>query len=253
MERASQMAATKPRGKPLTSPGNRRDGSKDAPSLPFAKQGEEDATLVRQILLRREPRLKRPLDLALSASMLAATSPIWLVIAAAIKIEDRGPVFYRQRRWGRAALTFDVYKFRTMRVLEPDGAVRQASDGDARITRVGRFLRATGMDELPQLLSIFRGEMSFVGPRALAVGERDADGRPLSYEHLPGFAVRLSVRPGLTGLATISLPKDASVRSKFGVDALYVRRQSFWLDLRLIVLSFVISFRGKWETRGKKV
>ena len=95
--------------------------------------------------------------------------------------------------------------------------------------------------------------MSFVGPRALAVGERNADGRPLGYEHLPGFAVRLAVRPGLSGLATISLPKDASVRRKFGVDALYVRRQSFWLDLRLIVLSFLISFRGKWETRGRKV
>jgi lipopolysaccharide/colanic/teichoic acid biosynthesis glycosyltransferase len=118
---------------------------------------------------------------------------------------------------------------------------------------VGHFLRSTGLDELPQLLNILRGEMSFVGPRALATDERDRNGLPIVYTNTPGFATRLQVRPGLTGLATIYLPKDASSRLKFRTDLLYVRRISFWLDVRLILLSFWISFRGKWETRSKKV
>jgi lipopolysaccharide/colanic/teichoic acid biosynthesis glycosyltransferase len=113
-------------------------------------------------------------------------------------------------------------------------------------------MRACGMDELPQLVNIFRGEMSFVGPRALAVNERDQDGNQMRYENLPHFVDRVSVRPGLTGIATIYLPKDASAPRKFRADLLYVRRLSFWLDVRLIFLSFWISFRGKWETRGRK-
>ena len=204
--------------------------------------------------LRAEPLLKRPLDLALSGAMLLASAPVWGLIALAIKLQDGGPVLYRQERWGRGGTRFQVLKFRTM-VADADRrvGVRQAAEGDRRITRVGRFLRACGLDELPQLLNIFRGEMSFVGPRALATGERDKDGNPLDYEQMPGFRTRVSVRPGLTGLATIYLPKDASARRKFRADLLYIRKLSFWLDLRLILVSFWISFRGKWETRGGKV
>jgi lipopolysaccharide/colanic/teichoic acid biosynthesis glycosyltransferase len=133
--------------------------------------------------------------------------------------------------------------------------LKQAMENDPRITRVGRILRAMGLDELPQLLNIFRGEMSFVGPRSLAVGEivKDEKGIVVKYEDIPGFLERLCVRPGLTGLATIYIPSDAIPRRKFRYDLLYIRKQSFWLDVRLIVLSFWISFRGKWETRGKKV
>ena len=97
--------------------------------------------------------------------------------------------------------------------------------------------------------------MSFVGPRSLAVGEivKDEKGSIFKYEDMPGFMERLRVRPGLTGLATIYVRKDISPRRKFRYDLLYIRRQSFWLDVRLIALSFWISFRGKWETRGRKV
>ena len=111
-----------------------------------------------------------------------------------------------------------------------------------------------GLDELPQLLNILWGEMSFVGRRSLAIGEivKDEKGRVVKYEDIPGFWERLRVRPGLTGLATIYIPKDATPRRKFRYDLLYIRKQSFWIDLRLITLSFWISFRGKWETRGKK-
>ena len=213
----------------------------------------EDQVVARPAI-KPEPRLKRPLDLALASAMLLVSSPAWAAIALAIKLEDGGPVFYHQERWGRAGHLFRVKKFRTM-IADSDRkfGVRQASVGDARITRVGRLLRAMGLDELPQILNIWRGEMSFVGPRALATGERDRDGNPLAYDQLPGFAERLSVRPGLTSFATIYLPKDASSDRKFAADLVYVQSQSFAIDLRLIALSIWISFRGKWETRGSKV
>jgi len=137
---------------------------------------------------------------------------------------------------------------------DQDSGIKQARENDPRITRIGRILRAMGLDELPQLLNIFLGEMSFVGPRSLAVGEivKDEKGRIVKYEDMPGFRERLHVKPGLTGVATIYIPKDASPRRKFRYDLIYIRKQSFWLDVRLIALSFWISFRGKWETRGKK-
>jgi lipopolysaccharide/colanic/teichoic acid biosynthesis glycosyltransferase len=203
----------------------------------------------------REPFLKRPLDIVLSIFMLIISLPVSLLIAVAIKIEDRGPIFYRQERWGQNTTRFRVYKFRTMVASsDKEFGIKQARENDSRITRVGRILRSMGLDELPQLLNIFRGEMSFVGPRSLAIGElvKDKKGRMVHYEDIPGFQERLHVRPGLTGLATIYIPKDALARRKFHYDLLYIRRQSFWLDLRLIVLSFWISFRGRWETRGKK-
>ncbi len=203
----------------------------------------------------REPWLKRPLDIVLSSLMLIVSAPVWLLIALAIKLEDGGPVFYVQERWGRGGTTFTVRKFRTM---IPDSDKRygilQARANDNRITRVGAFLRATGMDELPQLINIWKGDMSFVGPRALAVGETilDANGNRIAYEQVPGFYERMAVRPGLTSVATIFIPKDSHPRRKFRYDLLYIRNLSFGLDIWLILLSFWISFRGKWETRGKK-
>jgi lipopolysaccharide/colanic/teichoic acid biosynthesis glycosyltransferase len=214
--------------------------------------GEIQAILVPRA---REPLLKRPLDVALSGLMLILSAPVSLLIALAIKLEDGGPVFYRQERWGRGGTRFRAYKFRTM-VPHSDKVfgIKQATENDERITRVGRVLRAMGLDELPQMISIFLGEMSFVGPRALAVGEilHDEKGRRVDYEEILEFWKRLSVRPGLTGVTTIYKPKDISPRKKFRYDLLYIRKQSFWLDVRLILLSFWISFRGKWEHREKK-
>jgi len=203
----------------------------------------------------KEPLLKRPLDVTLSTLMLILSAPVSLVIALSIKLEDGGPVFYRQERWGRGGARFRAYKFRTM-VPHSDKVfgIKQATENDARITNVGRVLRATGLDELPQMISIFQGEMSFVGPRALAVGEilHDEKGCRVNYEEIPDFWKRLSVRPGLTGVTTIYKAKDIPPRKKFSYDLLYIRKQSFWLDLRLILMSFWISFRGKWEHRERK-
>jgi lipopolysaccharide/colanic/teichoic acid biosynthesis glycosyltransferase len=203
----------------------------------------------------KEPWLKRPLDVTLSSLMLILSAPVSLLIVLAIKLEDGGPIFYRQERWGRGGALFRAYKFRTM-VPHSDKVfgIKQATENDARITNVGRVLRAMGLDELPQMISIFQGEMSFVGPRALAVGEilHDEKGCRVNYEEIPDFWKRLSVRPGLTGVTTIYKAKDISPRKKFRYDLLYIRKQSFWLDLRLILMSFWISFRGKWEHRERK-
>ena len=110
------------------------------------------------------------------------------------------------------------------------------------------------MDELPQLWNIFRGDMSFVGPRALRPGEIEveADGRLVALEDVPGFAHRIRVRPGLTGLAQIYARRDMPRRHKFRYDRIYVEQRSWLLDLRLILLSFWISFLGTWEARGRK-
>ena len=126
-----------------------------------------------------EPVLKRPLDIILSSFMVIVSLPVSLPIALAIKMEDGGPILYRQERWGRNGSRFKAYKFRTMAAnSDQDFGIKQAKENDPRITRVGLVLRSTGLDELPQLLNIFRGEMSFVGPRSLAVGEivRDEKG-----------------------------------------------------------------------------
>ena len=194
-------------------------------------------------------------DACLAATGLVLSSPLWLAFATAIKLEDRGPVFYRQRRVGLGGRTFDALKFRSMR---PDaetatGAI-QAMEHDPRVTRIGRFLRATAMDELPQLLNILRGDMSFVGPRALRPGEIDtgSGGRLERLEDVPGFEHRIRVRPGLTGLAQVYASRDVPRRQKFKYDRLYVERRSWWLDVRLILLSFWISVLGTWEVRGRK-
>jgi lipopolysaccharide/colanic/teichoic acid biosynthesis glycosyltransferase len=149
---------------------------------------------------------------------------------------------------------FRALKFRSMRVdAEAGTGAVQATENDPRITRVGRMMRATAMDELPQLWNIARGDMSFVGPRALRPGEVEAAGGAIvRLEEIPGYASRIAVRPGLTGIAQIYAPRDVPRRQKFRYDRLYVRRQSMGLDLRLIVLSFWISFLGTWESRGRK-
>jgi lipopolysaccharide/colanic/teichoic acid biosynthesis glycosyltransferase len=198
---------------------------------------------------------KRALDVTLSSAGLIASAPVWALIATLIKIDDRGPVFLIQPRVGLKGRPFAALKFRSM---VPDAEALsgpvQSGPHDRRVTRMGRLLRATAMDELPQLWNIFRGDMSFVGPRALRPAEIEVngDGAAQRLEDVPGFETRCSVAPGLTGVAQIYAPRDVPRRHKFRYDVLYIRRQSFWLDVRLILLSFWITFRGAWEARGRK-
>ncbi len=200
-------------------------------------------------------RAKRWLDLLLSASGLAVSAPLWAMIAALIKLQDGGPIFFSQERVGLNGRLFRALKFRSMAVdAEARTGPIQSGRHDPRVTRVGRFLRATAMDELPQLWNIFRGDMSFVGPRALRPGEIEVNGRGVvvHLEDVPGFRDRCAVTPGLTGVAQIYAARDVVRRHKFRYDKLYIARQSFWLDVRLISLSFWITFRGTWENRGRK-
>ena len=199
-----------------------------------------------------EYTFKRVIDVSVAGVALLASAPAWLVIAVAIKLEDGGPVFFTQARWGRDQRPFKVFKFRSMAVTADSRL--QALEGDNRISRVGRLLRATSLDELPQLLNIWRGDMSWVGPRALPMNERQLNEASELPDHaVPGFALRCAVRPGLTGIAQIFAPRDVPRRRKFRYDAFYIRRQSAWLDLRLIAISVWISLRLRWEDRGPKV
>ena len=208
------------------------------------------------IPLESESLSKRVLDLGFGGLLMAATAPAWPLIALAVKLEDGGPVFYRQRRWGQGGKLFELLKFRTM-VPDSDEkhGVVESCDEDDRVTRVGAVLRSFGIDELPQVLNILKGEMSFVGPRPLAVGEvvHDDLGNAIVWDQLPEFRLRMSVRPGLTSLATLYLPKDAARKRKFRYDLVYIRRRSMWLDVRLIALSLWVSLTGRWETRQNKI
>ncbi len=202
------------------------------------------------------PALKRALDVVLAGLGLLLSAPLWGLIALLIALEDGGPVLFRQQRVGRGGRTFDSLKFRSM-VPDADRRFgpRQAAAHDPRVTRVGRWLRATAMDELPQLWNILRGDMSFVGPRALMPAEIEVTGagRPVPLDSIPGYHARHRVRPGLTGLAQIYADRDIPRRWKFRYDLLYIRRQGFWLDVRLILLSLWITCRGRWEVRGSKL
>jgi lipopolysaccharide/colanic/teichoic acid biosynthesis glycosyltransferase len=198
---------------------------------------------------------KRAFDVIVAGAGLLVSAPLGALIALAIKLEDGGPVFFTQARVGRRGVPFTAYKFRSM---IPDAAAappRQAIPGDPRVTRVGAVLRPTAMDELPQLWNIFRGDMSVVGPRPLMPGEieRRGDGRNVALESIPGYHARHEVTPGLTGLAQIYAPRDVRRATKFRFDRLYARRASFWLDLKLIAISFWISARGRWEDRASKI
>lgn len=199
--------------------------------------------------------LKRPFDIALSFVGFILSFPLWLLFGLMIWLEDRGPVFYKQERIGKNGEIFKALKFRSMIAnAEQEQGPVQAKKNDKRVTKVGRFLRATALDELPQLTNIFKGEMSFVGPRALRPAEIQNHGRnTISMKDLPGYAKRHSIRPGLTGLTQVYLPKDFPIKRRFRFDLLYIKNRSFWLDLKLIFLSFLITFRAKWESRDKKI
>ena len=197
---------------------------------------------------------KRAFDIVFAAAALILSSPVWVIAAVLVKLNDGGPVFFRQDRSGLHGRPFFVLKFRSMTVDAERHGAKQAVAGDARVTRVGRWLRATAMDELPQLWNILIGDMSVVGPRALRPGEVEAHGAGVfeRLEDVPGFALRSSVKPGLTGVAQIYARRDLPRRQKFRYDRLYIRRQSFALDIRLVALSFWISLTGDWEARGRR-
>lgn len=177
---------------------------------------------------------RRGLDIVCALGLVLVTLPLLLLTALAIRLEGRGPVFYRQERVGLGGRVFTLFKFRSMVVdAEAGGAPRWASQGDPRVTRVGRWIRLTRIDEVPQVLNVLRGEMAFVGPRPE---------RPAFVEQLAGVIPRYRdrglVKPGITGWAQVNYPYGASVedaRMKLSYDLYYVRERSLVLDLRILL------------------
>ena len=181
---------------------------------------------------KRSYYAKRFLDVVLSLFILVLFSPVLLLIALLIKIEDGGPVFFKQARCTKDARVFDILKFRSMVVDAEKYGVTPCTDGDSRITKVGRIIRKTRMDEMPQFINILKGDMSIVGPR------------PERVEHVtqytkevPEFAYRMKVLGGLTGYAQIYGKYNTSAYDKLRLDLLYIENQSLTLDLKLILLT----------------
>ena len=179
--------------------------------------------------------LKRATDLVLASAALILSSPVMLVTAAAVKLTSRGPVLFRQRRYGLNGEEIVVYKFRSMTTTEDGPVVRQATRMDARVTPVGRFLRRTSLDELPQLFNVLHGTMSLVGPRPHAVAHNEMYRKLIS-----GYMIRHKVRPGITGLAQVNgLRGETETLDKMServrYDLEYLRHWSPWLDLKIII------------------
>jgi lipopolysaccharide/colanic/teichoic acid biosynthesis glycosyltransferase len=193
--------------------------------------------------------IKRAFDISLSLIGLVLSSPLWVVASLAIWLEDPGPLLFAKVCVTRGGEGFTQFKFRSMvKEAEKKSGPVLAADTDPRITRIGKLMRKTAMDELPQILNILKGTMSFVGPRPqrTVLVHR-------YLEEMPQYALRHAQRPGLTGLAQVYGSYYVSPRQKLRYDLIYVRKQSLCLDLKLILLSFWISFRGKWVSIGKKV
>src|SRR5262245_27979563 len=182
----------------------------------------------------RSDRGQRALDLIVGTMVLVVTAPLIGLAMLAVRLTSRGPVIYTQTRLGRFGRPFTIYKIRSMtHDCEKQSGVKWSNKGDSRVTRVGRILRKTHLDEMPQLVNILRGEMSLVGPRP----ERPEIVATLE-QVLADYTDRLTARPGLTGLAQLQLPPDTdleSVRRKLQYDRHYVENGSLWMDLRLLV------------------
>lgn len=192
----------------------------------------------------RRRLLKHAFDVCVSAVMLVATLPVMLLAALAILLESGRPILYRQKRVGAHGRVFEILKFRSMRVdAEKDGVARWARQNDDRVTRVGRILRQTRIDELPQLINVLRGDMSFVGPRP----ERPPFVTELS-RNVPAYSTRHSVKPGITGWAQIRYPYGASVEDatqKLQFDLYYVKNHSLFLDLVIMAQTAQVVLFGK--------
>jgi len=187
---------------------------------------------------------KRLADIVVAGLGLIASSPLWLVIAAAILLDDGWPVLYPQTRVGRNRRVFRVYKFRSMiRDAEKHSGAVLATENDPRITRVGHLLRKTALDEIPQLISILRGNMSWVGPRP----ERPEFVRQFLRD-MPDYGLRYQVPPGLTGLAQVYGRYYTDAADKLKYDLYYVSNRSLSLDFKLFARSWLITSRARWDS-----
>ena len=188
--------------------------------------------------------VKRALDVVLAGAGLVLALPLMLVVAAAVRLDSRGPALFRQARVGQGGRIFVLNKFRSMRVdAERASGATWATAGDPRVTRVGRLLRTTRLDELPQLVNVLLGHMSFIGPRP----ERP-EFVQLLQRQIPFYRERLSVKPGLTGWAQIRYPYGASVADaveKLQFDLYYIKNLSLFLDLLILLGTIQVVLFGR--------
>ncbi len=217
--------------------------------LPLLKV--EKVGAVELLLLHRKPIegwnyfLKTIEDYVIGFISLLVFAPAMLLIALAIKLDTKGPVFFRQRRHGYNHQLIEVFKFRTMTVMEDGDVIKQAQKDDNRVTRVGKFLRKTSLDELPQLINVLRGEMSIVGPRPHAMAHNH-----YYSELIETYANRHNVKPGITGWAQINgfrgptnTPEEMKKRAE--LDLHYIDNWSLWMDIKIIALTPIYGFVGK--------
>lgn len=190
--------------------------------------------------------LKRSLDLVIAAASLLVLSPLFALVALAIKLDSPGPVFFRQRRLGQNSTIFTIYKFRSMTVEEDGPVIPQATRNDPRVTRLGRILRVTSVDELPQLINVFLGQMSIVGPRPHAVAHDQEFDQKFDL-----FSRRRRVKPGITGWAQVNgfrgetrTPDD--IRARMQHDLYYIDNWSIWFDLEIMIRTLFVLLRGAY-------
>lgn len=195
--------------------------------------------LTREYCLSIEQRfIKRCIDLVCASILLVLASPFMILTALLVKLYDGGPVLYKQVRCTTGGREFQILKFRSMRVdAEKDGVARLAAKGDARITPVGRFIRKVRLDELPQLINIFKGDMSFIGPRP----ERPEIIKQY-LEVMPEFAFRMKVKAGLAGYAQVYGKYNTTPYDKLKLDLAYIENYSVWLDIKLMLLTLKVLF-----------
>ncbi len=200
----------------------------------WVPSAELPVEIQRAPLSRQDMVVKRTFDLILASLALMMLSPLLLITSLAIKLNSPGPVIFRQRRRGFNGQAFAIYKFRTMKVLEDGPTIRQAQRNDDRVTSLGRLLRASSIDELPQLLNVLAGEMSLVGPRPHALAHDD------KYSNsIDSYALRHHVKPGITGWAQIHGFRGPTsdvglMKQQIQLDLWYINNWSFWLDLRIM-------------------
>jgi len=180
---------------------------------------------------------KRLLDIAVSLALIVLLLPVLALITLAVALESRGPVLFCQHRRGRHGRIFAMFKFRSMRALENGAEVVQAKENDPRVTRAGRILRTTSLDELPQLFNVLTGEMSLVGPRPHAVAHDDFYGARIA-----NYTLRQRVKPGMTGWAQVNgargeTPELHHMQARVDLDAWYVAHQSLLLDLKILAMT----------------
>jgi exopolysaccharide biosynthesis polyprenyl glycosylphosphotransferase len=212
-------------------------GSWTHPLLPSRVGSLCTMRLSRAPLTLRDRVLKRTFDLAVGTLLLAVCLPIFAVIGLCIKLDSKGPVFFRQRRHGFNQSEFRIFKFRTMSTLDDGAVVQQATRDDARITRVGRFLRRTNIDELPQLLNVLAGQMSLVGPRPHALAHNNEYGEKIRL-----YARRHNVKPGITGLSQVKGFRGETdsidkMLKRVENDLLYIDNWSIFLDIKIMFLT----------------